>query len=86
MTELQDPEFFIPLELVSAAARRIDDNMNVALVLGKRVDSLNGSHVREILRDRRRNGECRFSNGLHRIILRGVSFISLLTNTLMGKA
>lgn len=37
MTELQDPEFSVPLELASAASRRIDDNMNVVLAFCKQL-------------------------------------------------
>jgi hypothetical protein len=35
MTELRDPESSAPLELVSAAPRRIDDNMNVVVASAK---------------------------------------------------
>jgi hypothetical protein len=47
MTELQDPEFSVPLEFVSAAPWRIDDDINVVLVFCKRVDSVNRGHMRE---------------------------------------
>ena len=50
MTELQHPEFFVPLEFVSAAPRRIDDDMNVVLAFGKRLDSINCGHVRILRR------------------------------------
>jgi hypothetical protein len=47
MTELQDPEFFVPLEFVSAAPRRIDDDMNVVVAFCKWLDSIHRGHVRE---------------------------------------
>ena len=45
MTELQDLEFSVPLKLVSAAARRIDDDMNIVVIFGKGMDSLNCVHT-----------------------------------------
>src|SRR5262245_30625661 len=36
MAELQNSQFFVPLELVSTAAWRVDDDVNVIRVCGKR--------------------------------------------------
>jgi hypothetical protein len=47
MTELQDPEFSVPLEFVSAAPRRIDDDMNVVVAFCKWLDSINYGYVQE---------------------------------------
>src|SRR5439155_20494307 len=45
MAELEHPKFFVPLELVPAAPRRVDDDVNVALVVGERFDSIDRGHL-----------------------------------------